>query len=283
VQVDQQGRRVHAELAVEGRPRRAVRREGGVLASGAVEREHEMRPQLLARGVLAQQVLDRDDDVGGPAAGQLGRRPGLRRGDPLVLQCHGARLGELELPQVGQRAAPPEVERIGQQRRPGGGIALLGRPRPVAGPLGEHMGVGVARERVPGIARDQQVPRADGGEALAEHADVVLQGVARGGREVLAPDSLQQVVDTDDAAAGQRQHGDDRAQLGSAGRDVRAVDRDGQRSEQAHRHGAHESVTRPSCRTRRSPPIPILSRYVPSGRPEPNVRVTQPEAGSSVG
>ena len=61
------------------------------------------------------------------------RQPGLglifQRDQPLLLQPHDRRLSEHGVGEIRQRRAPPQRQRIGQERSPGPGI--LGRTGPL--------------------------------------------------------------------------------------------------------------------------------------------------------
>ena len=55
------------------------------------------------------------------------------------------------------------------------------------------------------------------GERLAEHPDMILQRVPGGAGQFLSPHSVEQVLDTHDASAGEGQKGQDRPQLRASG------------------------------------------------------------------
>jgi hypothetical protein len=68
------------------------------LASAAIERQHQVSGEALARRVLRQQALQLADQCGVPAHGEIGVHARLQGRQPLLLQARDLRLRErLEL------------------------------------------------------------------------------------------------------------------------------------------------------------------------------------------
>ena len=81
--------------------------EGVGLAVRAVEREHQLRPQALSVGVLADQRLELPHHLGMAAERQLRLDQLLQGGDPQVVETGDLALGEGLVGELRQwRAAP---------------------------------------------------------------------------------------------------------------------------------------------------------------------------------
>ena len=115
-------RRLDAERLDELAARAPVGLERIRLPAGAVEGEHQLRPEALAIGVLAHELLELGHERVVPPAGEVGVQPPLERAEPQLLEAAALVAGERKLAEVGQRRAAPELERRGERRR------LVGRP-----------------------------------------------------------------------------------------------------------------------------------------------------------
>ena len=170
------------------------------LAARAVERQHELAAQTLAQRVRRDQRLQLADQVGMPAAGQLGVDALLERRQPQLLEPQDLRLRERLVGEVGERRAPPQGQRLAQLR---GGSSGLGPPRLGAQAL-EHRDVQLVRfdvQHVAGRARGQPL----GAELAPVAHDVALDALGRGGRRRLAPQLADQPVGGDDLVRVQQQ------------------------------------------------------------------------------
>ena len=127
-----------------------VRRERGILAPGAIERQHELLPEPLPRRVLRDEVLQGHDERVRAPAGQLGVRPGLQAGQALAAEGDRADGSELEVLEVGERLSTPQVEPFGQ--RLGRRIMVTGGPEPGRSCRARQEGRDVSGgiERIPG-------------------------------------------------------------------------------------------------------------------------------------
>ena len=133
------------------------------LASGAVEREHQLLSHALAQRMTLRQLVELRNHVRMAAELQVGRDPVLERGGAQVLEPGDLRLRERLVPQVGERRPPPQRERARQRLPRERGVAA-GERVPARLRLGlEALDVQLARvetELVPGRLGDQQLAAA---------------------------------------------------------------------------------------------------------------------------
>ena len=73
------------------------------LAAAAIEGEHELPGEALARRVLGDQVLQLADQLGLAARGEIGLDARLQRGQALLLEPRDLRLREGLERQLGER------------------------------------------------------------------------------------------------------------------------------------------------------------------------------------
>ena len=85
------------------------------LPARPVERQHQLRVQALAVGMLAWQRLELADQLGIAAERELRLDPLLDRGQTQLLEPGDLRLGERLVGEVGKRRAAPERQRLGRQ------------------------------------------------------------------------------------------------------------------------------------------------------------------------
>ena len=151
------------------------------LAVGAVEREHQLRAQVLPERVLLDQGLERRDHLGVAAERELRLDLELLGAGAQVRQARGFGLRERLVGEIRERLAAPESQPLLEPR--GGPLG------PARGVLGarlaeqalEAVGVdalGVDLELIAALARDQQLRAA--GQSLAQTRDVHLDGLGRG-------------------------------------------------------------------------------------------------------
>ena len=139
--------RVEAEVLHQRVPRAPVGLERVGLAPGAVQREHQLRVQALAVGVLGREALELADDLGVAAEREVVRDPLLERlqagaGDPVGLDDRGP-----DQRRVGQRRAAEQRQRLAQQLGGLGGLGVAGAARPAP-----RSAAGPARRRRAAIA-----------------------------------------------------------------------------------------------------------------------------------
>nr|WP_256862102.1 hypothetical protein [Microbispora sp. GKU 823] len=219
----QLGAGLQAQFPGEQLPDPAQGGEGVGLPSGPVEGEHEQAPQPLPVGVVLHQAFE----VGHARSRVAERQPGLEpvlggRGAQLGQPRHD-RLGELVRGELGERLAPPRLQRGAQRLGRGGVLAPGERPPAVLGQRGEADQVHLAgrhRQQVAGLAGDQHLRRRArrpaGFERPAELGDVALQGPGRARRRLALPQLVDETVEGDHAARLQREHGQHGTLLGRA-------------------------------------------------------------------
>ena len=126
----QRRRRLEAELLDEHPAVVAVHAECVGLATGAVEGDHQLRPERLAQLVLTGERLDLRDHLRRSAARQLGLDETLVGDDPQLLQPLRLRTGPLLVGELGVGLATPQRQRFAQHRRRPGRVAA---PQPRTG------------------------------------------------------------------------------------------------------------------------------------------------------
>ena len=103
---------VDAELVGEQIADPPVGGERFGLPAAPVQRQHELDVQPLPQRMLAGQLLQLGGDRVGPAQRQVSLDPGLKRGQPQLLQP--GRLGPdgRVVGQVGEHRAAPQIQRL---------------------------------------------------------------------------------------------------------------------------------------------------------------------------
>jgi hypothetical protein len=239
LQLLQLGPRFDAELVDEPAPQPTVGGEGVGLPSGAVERQHQLRPQPLPEGVLGGELLQLGHHLGVAAEGQVGVDPSLSGGQAQLLEPPDGGLQGAQPGQVGEHVAPPQPQGLAER---GGGV---GRP-PVLelGPsprdeLLEAPGVdavGLDLEHVAGRSPDHRGRRqrpAQAGHVGPDDAHRRLRPLLE---PVLGPQRVDQRVGGHHLTRSQGQKGQHGPQLGATQPDRRAVDHHLQGSEHPDAH-----------------------------------------------
>ena len=104
--------RLEAELLEERAAGVLVGGERVCLPAGAVEREHQLRAQALAVGLLGDEPLQLGDELLVAATGEVALDPLLERRETKLLEPLGLLRGERLVAQVSERAPAPERERL---------------------------------------------------------------------------------------------------------------------------------------------------------------------------
>ncbi len=182
--------------------------------------------------VVGDERLELWDELGVPAAGELGVAPQLEGGETSLVQRGAVALGDRLAGQVGERRATPEPERCpGQLGGPRRGAVPERAPRVLDEGL-EPFVVELARLDVQQVARtaglDPPVPER---APQAVHVDLERRdrGVGRPG----GPDRVDEPLAGDDVVPVQQQRDEQRALLRGAERDRATLDDDLDRSENA--------------------------------------------------
>ena len=132
LELHQRRRRVEAELLDEHLAVVAEHAQRVGLATGAVQGDHQLRPERLPQRVLGGERLDLRDHLGGSAARQLGVDEALVGDQPQLLQPLRLRAGPILVGELGVRLTPPQRQRLTQHRRRPGRVAAP-EPRPGVG------------------------------------------------------------------------------------------------------------------------------------------------------
>ena len=213
----------HADLFHEKAPCIAKRLERLGLAPTAIQREHALRVQALAQGVLGQQALDLAEDLlMAPRAqvsvdGQLGGRLAQ------LLEPADLGGGERLIGQVGQRGSSEEAQRLARR------VGWLARRRRASRfghePLeaGDVHQLRINAQLVAAPTRADLCP-AVGVQRLAQTPDVVLDHLGRARRWLLPPQPLDQAIRRHRTIGLEPEHRQDGALLGAAERDRMVVD-----------------------------------------------------------
>ncbi len=214
----QERARLEAELLDEQLPALAIDLERLRLPTGAVEREHQLRPEPLPERMLANERLELRDEVGVSADRELRLGAFLEQCEVELLEARDLLLGERLVAELGERLAAPEGECLVEQLRPPRGLV---RPGLVDEP--PHPGyVQLLRLEAHEIARR---PRLDHvrPERLPQLGDEVLQR-RRGGRgRCPVPERIEEPVERDDAPGLEQERRQQRALLRAAESDRLAV------------------------------------------------------------
>ena len=110
LQLLQRGRRVEPQLVGQGPAMVLERPEGVGVSPAAVEGEHELGLEGLPGRVLGAQRFQLRDELGCPAAGQLGVHQGLVGDDPELAQPLGLGSGPVLVGELGVGLALPELQ-----------------------------------------------------------------------------------------------------------------------------------------------------------------------------
>ena len=219
---------IDPELLHERASRLLVGVERLDLSSRAVEGQHQLPAQPLARRMRRDEHLELRDELAVPAQLELGVDSLLQRRQPELLEPPDLVLRELVEREVREGGPSPERQRPGDL-----GCTILGRP---AARLPEQAleprrinAVGVDPEHVPGRLGHEELRPDD----LAELGDEVLQRGRRRPRGFLAPDLVDQAVGGDDLAGVNEQRREQRALLLPSQWERAAVRADFERPEDA--------------------------------------------------
>ncbi len=215
MELAQLGPGIDAEFLGEDAARLPVRIERFRMAAGAVEGLHEQQPQVFPQRIVGQQPAQLRDDLGVAAAGQLGLDPEFGGVETEIGQPPGFRLDQCRRRGIGQRAAVPERERLGQLGR-----RTLGIPGGISAPALaheglEHLGVAIPRgqpQQVTGSTCDQEGTVSVTEEpAQPQHVDADQVGRLR--RRALPPYLVDQHVDGNDLPGIDQKGSQDRTPL----------------------------------------------------------------------
>ncbi len=266
-QFHQRGPRVQSEFVGQHAPGPAQRGQRVGLAPTAPQGERVQPPALLAQWLVPGELVGVGHGPGGVPGAQCRGHPQLTGAPSQLGQPAGLGRRPVLVAGLGERRAPPQRQRLVQQR-PGrarvGADALTGVAAQPLEPPRVHR-VGRQPHRVAGWGADQQPGRgarwAAGFEQPAQVGHVRLERGHRLGRRFTAPQVLDHPVHRHDLAARRDQQGEHRALPRPTERDRHAVRLGGDRPQHAYpQHGAPILGAPPSVRSAPSPMWPVPSR-----------------------
>ena len=204
------------ELLDEPAARRLERLERVGLATGAIQREHQLRREALPQRVLAERGREPADEVDVPAIGELALEPPFERGEAQLLEPCDLALRERLEGEVRERRAAPQRQRL---------LVALLPEQPLEAVQVEL--VVVDAERVAGRPRLQPIVVQQPPQA----GDVAMQRGQRRRRRGLAPQRVDEDILRDDLVRPQQQHPEQRALAAAAESEDAAVLRHLQRAQ----------------------------------------------------
>ena len=201
----------------------AVTGERVGLPPGPVEGEHQVPAQALAQRVLADELLELGQHLVVPAEPQIRVDSALDAREPQVVETRRLVPRERARREVGQRIAPPQVERAGEEHAREPGVRARERLPPVGQQQLEAGRVELAVLELEPVARRAR-HEAAGRKRTPNLRDVQAQDACRRRRRVAVPDRLRQSVDGGRPARPQDERGQRRTRTLRAQLDRRAVD-----------------------------------------------------------
>ena len=225
----QVGAGLERQLRREHPPRLMERLERVGLAAAAVQREHQLPPQPLPERVLLERLTNRGDDVVVIAQRERGLELLFESVDSKRLESPRLRAEPGGVGEPMQRRAAPELQRGRGGLGRGAGVARMHCTARVSE---QHLETQCIDTRV---RQHVSVGRGDDrllAERSAKTSDVMLDGVARRGRQVVPPQRVDQRIDADDATAAKRKQREEALALATAHVRRPSTDDDLDRSEQ---------------------------------------------------
>jgi hypothetical protein len=216
--------RLDAQLVDQRQAGRAVGGQRLGLPAAAVQGEHQLAVQVLAERMLPDQRLQLTDQLLVAAEVQVGLDARLQGHHAELVEADQFRPGHAAGgDDVGQDRPAPQRQRLVQQARGGGRVALGQRAPSLLGALLEAVQVelvGVDAQEVAGLAGEQRAGRGRPGSArldrLAQRRHVVLERLLDCGRRFLTPDRVDQLVGGDHLVGVEEELGEEHAVLDAA-------------------------------------------------------------------
>jgi hypothetical protein len=266
VELAQRRRRLDAQLVGEGPAQPGVRRHRVRLPLAAVEGQHELAVERLPHRVQRDQPLQRADQLGVPPELQLGVEPPLGGDQPKLLEPGHLRLGERQVPYVGEGIAAPEGERLSEvvgRRRPGAGPA-----RPAARPdqAVEPAGVDGVGRHVQAVAAPMGTQQAVAAQRLAQPADVRVHGGDRATPGIVGEQRIDDLLGGDRLPAAQQEERQQGLRAGTADLDHAVAPAHLDRSEQVEVVSRGAGVVHVPHVARHNPVGPYIFRDSPRQR-----------------
>ncbi len=221
VQLAQLLARLDAELADEHRSCATIGLEGLGLSPAAIQREHELRGEALARGMCGHQALELADERRVLSGGEIGIDAQLERREPLLLQARDLRGGERHRRQVPERRTLPQRERLAQR----GGRELVLSARQRAAPLLDEVleagGIELVGAHAQAVAGRRRLDDIRVVQRLADARHVHLDRLDRAWRSIGAPERAGQPLRAHRFVGVQQQDGQDGSGFAAPERDRR--------------------------------------------------------------
>ena len=189
-----------------------VRVERVGLATAAIQGEHQLLDESLARRMAPDERLELADEHGVPAELQIGVDARLVRRQSQLLQAPDLRLRPILVGDVDQRPAAPQRERGGQHLRRLCRVAMAQRAAAVLDARFEQLGIELARLYVEHVSAGQRAQRrrlVDAGarrQHLAQARDRHPQALASTVRGQIAPHRLDELLGHHRTVGVQQQH-----------------------------------------------------------------------------
>ena len=213
------GGRIHPELIGEQFTALVVHGDRLGLASGGVQRAHELGAGTFGQRVGGQQHAELTDQAGSLTEGQVGLDPVREHAGAQLGQPGRGRGREVRSGGVGQRLAPPGEQRVPQDPRGPARVAVGQRAAALRGQLLEGHHVDRARrhgQAVSGRVRLDHVARPGLAQFGPQPGNQRLQRVARVAGRVLGPELPGQRADRDDTPGIQGKQSEQHPQLAAA-------------------------------------------------------------------
>ncbi len=231
LQLPERRARLEPELGHQRLAPEPIGREGVGLAAAAMEREHQLRPEALAQRMLGDEPLELGDRA--QPLLELGVHQVLQRRHAQLLEPRDVGLRERVERAIRQRGPAPQrqdpPQRGGRFARPAGGQGATC----VIHPRLEHRSVertGSDAEHVARGGGDERT-RFACAERRSQPRDVHLKRVRGTGRQVVAPQLVDQALRGHHLVGAQQQHEQQGAEPSTAHRDGLPVATDVERTE----------------------------------------------------
>ena len=206
------------ELLDERLPGMPVRRQGLDLATGAVERQHQLTSNPLTERIPHDEAFELTDERLVLAKFEVGVDPRLEQRATQLVEPRDLAVRERLVRELGERLAAPQRERFAHEAASLRGRRRLERGDELVEPADVHL-PGIDVECVPGRTRhDVLAP-----ERLPQRRDHVLERRGRRPGRLPVPEHLEQRVGRDHPIGVQQQQGEQNALLLAAERQLAAV------------------------------------------------------------
>ena len=112
LKLSKHGARLDTEFVDEQAPRLSIDIQRLCLTARSIEREHELRAETFAEGVLAHERLELSDKLGVSSELEFSSNPPLDAGETNLFEPKNLRLRERLVSELGERWTSPEIESL---------------------------------------------------------------------------------------------------------------------------------------------------------------------------